>query len=390
SKKEWSTIAHSLLSPESDDFSLQIKFQNNSICLDLINFDEHRFNFQDNFESIINELKIWKKMDSTLEIVNSEVIYFRINHYLILFDAYTALFNQARKDTPGEYKNYNANAVRNRKWVRFHIKSILKLKTTKSKERKYNASWRIKFLVDNDITTIKKLVKAGASPRFFETITFAEFDLFLTKITDGKHKKLSIPVEIGAVEIGSHGDDKNFKALVLSYPKVDFTKLPDRIEARKDKIEDIIRNHDQSYYRQEVIKRINDLGFNNSRSINTQMDINDKIMAFITNFKLPQPGYYGSKGFQIISDKLELFITSGKIDNNTCTPQNTTDYLFMVLLPETDTRLIMEDFNCGFDKARKIIEESVAYGSLFNNEEEILIESEYNDSEDTEDDDVDE
>ncbi|CAG8772430.1 14443_t:CDS:2 [Gigaspora margarita] len=215
-QKEWSTIAHSLLSPESDDFSLQIKFQNNSICLDLgdnersINFDEHQFNFQDNFESIINELKIWKRIDSTLELVNAEVTYFRIRHYLILFDAYTALFKQARKDTPGEYKNYSirekiengiplgqdANSVRNRKWVRFQIKSILKLKATKSEERKYNASWRIKFLVDNCITTIKKLVKAGASPRFFETITFAEFDLFLNTITDGKHKKLSIPVEI--------------------------------------------------------------------------------------------------------------------------------------------------------------------------------------------------
>ncbi|CAG8456234.1 2021_t:CDS:2 [Gigaspora margarita] len=130
-------------------------------------------------------------------------------------------------------------------------------------------------------------------------------------------------------------DDKNFKALVLPYPKVDFTNLPDRIEALKDKIEDITRNHDQSYYRQEVIKRINDLGFNNSLSINTQMNINDKIMAW----------------FKIIL----------KIDDRMCYPQNTIDYLFMVLIPETATRLIMEDIKCEFDKARKIIEESVAY-----------------------------
>ncbi|CAG8732106.1 19595_t:CDS:2, partial [Racocetra fulgida] len=112
-KKEWSTIAHSLLFPESDDLSLQIKFQDNSIYLDLgdndrsINFDEHQFNFQDNFESIINELKIWKRIDSTLEVVNLEVTYFRIRHYLILFDAYIALFKQARKDTPGKYENYS-------------------------------------------------------------------------------------------------------------------------------------------------------------------------------------------------------------------------------------------------------------------------------------------
>ncbi|CAG8795346.1 25942_t:CDS:1, partial [Racocetra persica] len=78
--------------------------------------------------------------------------------------------------------------------------------------------------------------------------------------------------------------------------------------------------------------------------------------------------------FQIIFDKLEeLFITSRKIDNKICTPQNTTDYLFMVLLLETGTHLIIENFNCGFDKVRKIVKESVAYGSLFNNEEEILI-----------------
>ncbi|CAG8569803.1 11156_t:CDS:2 [Racocetra fulgida] len=128
-QKEWSTIAHSLLFPESDDLSLQIKFQDNSIYLDL-----------------------------------------------------------------GD--NDYANPVLNRKWVRFQIKSILKLKTTKSKERKYNASWHIKFLVDKNITTIKKLVKAGASLRFFETISIVEFDRFLTTITHREHKKLLILMEI--------------------------------------------------------------------------------------------------------------------------------------------------------------------------------------------------
>ncbi|CAG8730827.1 16097_t:CDS:2 [Gigaspora margarita] len=150
-------------------------------------------------------------------------------------------------------------------------------------------------------------------------------------------------------------DDKNFKALVLPYPKVDFTNLPDRIEALKDKIEDITRNHDQSYYHQEVIKRINDLGFNNSRSINTQMNINDKIIACIYN-----------RLKSLLNILKELFIISKKIDDHMCYPQNTIDYLFMVLIPKTAMRLIMEDIKCGFDKARKIMEESVAEINSFN------------------------
>ncbi|CAG8812663.1 16238_t:CDS:2, partial [Racocetra persica] len=143
-------------------------------------------------------------------------------------------------------------------------------------------------------------------------------------------------------------DDNNFNALVLPYPKVDFINLPDRIEALKNKIEDITRNHDQSYYRQKAMKQINDLCFNNSHSINTQM---------ILMTKSWHPGYYDPKG--------------------------TIDYLFMILLPDTTTLLIMEDFKYRFDKARKIIEESVAYSSIFNNEEEILIDNENDSSDNT-------
>ncbi|CAG8576592.1 11762_t:CDS:2 [Cetraspora pellucida] len=94
------------LTESNENIKKNHKKIDNNISLDLgnnkrsINFDEHQFNFQDNFESIINELKIWKRVESTLEMLNVEVTYFRIRHYLILFDAYIALFKQARKDTP--------------------------------------------------------------------------------------------------------------------------------------------------------------------------------------------------------------------------------------------------------------------------------------------------
>ncbi|CAG8783202.1 19644_t:CDS:2, partial [Racocetra persica] len=51
--------------------------------------------------------------------------------------------------------------------------------------------------LDNDITIIKQLTKAGAFWRFFETLLFAEFDLFLTTITDRKYKQFSIFTGIG-------------------------------------------------------------------------------------------------------------------------------------------------------------------------------------------------
>ncbi|CAG8617071.1 1092_t:CDS:2, partial [Scutellospora calospora] len=100
-RKRMSTITHSLLSSESDDFSLQIKFHDNSIY--------------HNFESLINELKIWKRIESTLEMVNVEVNYFRIQ--------------KIENGIPlGQY----ANPVCNRKWIRFQIESIFNLKATKS------------------------------------------------------------------------------------------------------------------------------------------------------------------------------------------------------------------------------------------------------------------
>ncbi|CAG8649073.1 22107_t:CDS:2, partial [Racocetra persica] len=83
------------------------------------------------------------------------------------------------------------------------------------------------------------------------------------------------------------------------------------------------------------MKQIDDLGFNNSHSINTQMNINDKIIAF-----------------------------NGKIDNLMCALQSTIDYLFMVLLSETTTLLIMEDFK------KEILIDSENDGSDDTDEEE--------------------
>ncbi|CAG8578229.1 15217_t:CDS:2, partial [Cetraspora pellucida] len=130
-------------------------------------------------------------------------------------------------------------------------------------------------------------------------------------------------------KFGKTCSKEEFKALTSSYPKVDF----------------------------EILPNLNRLGENGSLTTSAQMANLNKIM----------PGYFGPKGLEIIADKLsEIFINTGIIGNFNCMPQTPIEYLFEVMVPETAVHLIIADLECEYVDATKIIEDSVAYGSIVN------------------------
>jgi hypothetical protein len=90
-------------------------------------------------------------------------------------------------------------------------------------------------------------------------------------------------------------------------------------------------------------------------------------MAMINLFDESQPGYYGSRGAEIISQivlrrlgdeirgKKELFDALKFCGG-------VTGYVSSVLVPEVGLRLIMEDMDISKSEARSIMKDSVAYG----------------------------
>ncbi|RIB00457.1 hypothetical protein C2G38_2256684 [Gigaspora rosea] len=205
-KKEWLDVANALNNPESDDLSLQVNVQNNSIYFNLgnncrsFNF-ENRLDFGDEIKSISEGFDKWNKIELLAKSVSEEVTHYRLNHFLKLIDRYLALFKFASQETPEEYKNCSDNqkivngiALGRDKsshlklnWVKFHIRKFLEI-VPRSENKMYNALWCIKFIVDNQIKTTKELAKAGGSPRFFQNLSNDEFNRFLSEITGGISK----------------------------------------------------------------------------------------------------------------------------------------------------------------------------------------------------------
>ncbi|CAG8637567.1 23720_t:CDS:2, partial [Gigaspora rosea] len=204
--KEWLDVANALNNPESDDLSLQVNVQNNSIYFNLgnncrsFNF-ENRLDFGDEIKSISEGFDKWNKIELLAKSVSEEVTHYRLNHFLKLIDRYLALFKFASQETPEEYKNCSDNqkivngiALGRDKsshlklnWVKFHIRKFLEI-VPRSENKMYNALWCIKFIVDNQIKTTKELAKAGGSPRFFQNLSNDEFNRFLSEITGGISK----------------------------------------------------------------------------------------------------------------------------------------------------------------------------------------------------------
>jgi hypothetical protein len=94
-------------------------------------------------------------------------------------------------------------------------------------------------------------------------------------------------------------------------------------------------------------------------------------MAMFQVFDLTQPGYYGPRGVELIT-RLVMERFADEIRHSTKLPEalrfcgGVMGYVSSVIVPEVGIRLIMEDKDIDWAKARQIMKESVAYGSVIN------------------------
>lgn len=93
-----------------------------------------------------------------------------------------------------------------------------------------------------------------------------------------------------------------------------------------------------------------------------------------TDWQSHTPGYYGPKGAHVMLEAI-----MGKMANR-IREVGSTDRLIAgggvsafvqsVLVPELGVRLVMEDLDCGEEKAKRVVKETVEMGELVNDEEE--------------------
>lgn len=99
-------------------------------------------------------------------------------------------------------------------------------------------------------------------------------------------------------------------------------------------------------------------------------------LLFIVLFLFIQPGYYGSKGASIITSTLvALFINKGILTIDHTKPQEPYEYVIHVLVPETASILISQDFDVSLENAREIMINSVEFGNYVHD-----VENDYNHS----------
>ncbi|KAG4104340.1 RTC4-like domain-containing protein [Neocallimastix lanati (nom. inval.)] len=146
------------------------------------------------------------------------------------------------------------------------------------------------------------------------------------------------------------------QGLKKGYPlEINFDLLQERIERFKKDLFEIVYDRKKSYFRELALNEYKRYGSNKARNFSFLIQRFDKILV----------GYYGSKGFNIITEiLLNMFFIKRK-ENELAKPF---EYIQEVLVPECGVRLIAEDQHLNIDneedmeKARKIMEESNEFG----------------------------
>jgi hypothetical protein len=98
-------------------------------------------------------------------------------------------------------------------------------------------------------------------------------------------------------------------------------------------------------------------------------------MIMIKLFEGSQPGYYGPKGGELISEIVmgkygDYIRKSGDLYNSLKFCGGVMGYISAVIVPEVGVQLIMEDEDIKWDEARKIMRASIPYGNVKNPSED--------------------
>ena len=151
------------------------------------------------------------------------------------------------------------------------------------------------------------------------------------------------------------------------YPEIDWTNLNRRIEKCHARIEELLQNPRESFYRNALRENVRS---GKNRTLKQAVMQHEDM----TGLSL---GYYGSRGAKLIVDNIIAHFSS-KLRRLTqsdrlISTSGVSGYVQAVLAPEVAVMLIMDDMKTDAEGARNILGQSIEMGNLLNEEEDEII-----------------
>lgn len=136
------------------------------------------------------------------------------------------------------------------------------------------------------------------------------------------------------------------------FPDIDWDKLEQRFDKHRDLLLGVI-NGETSHYRSVMAELVKS---GKSRVLKQEDDLN--------------PGYYGPRGFNIMSDYLvgefRDELKDRAVDDRVISGRGSAAFIQFVLVAELGTRLIMDDMGLGEDEARELMEKTKGIGIILH------------------------
>ncbi|KAG9242982.1 RTC4-like domain-containing protein [Calycina marina] len=142
---------------------------------------------------------------------------------------------------------------------------------------------------------------------------------------------------------------------VKGYPEIDWGALNSRVKHHHDFLQSVIMGED-SYFRRILDDKI-------------ECGKDRTLLKSTTNLT---PGYYGSRGAQLITNNIMREFTrllkERAVQDRVIMARGPVSFAQTVLVPEVTTLLIMEDMKVNEEKARQILGESAPLGEILHEE----------------------
>ncbi|CAG8662740.1 11923_t:CDS:2, partial [Acaulospora morrowiae] len=127
------------------------------------------------------------------------------------------------------------------------------------------------------------------------------------------------------------------------YPRtINYDELSSRVRKYEKELKEIIQGKRESWYRENALEVYRKIG---KRAKSP--------MYIMNRFESLRPGYYGPKGSEVMMETLtKMFVSKKILTPELAKPQSIGEFLQEVLVPETCTRLIQEDYTDLINKGK--------------------------------------
>ncbi|KAI9695635.1 MAG: hypothetical protein M1820_008482 [Bogoriella megaspora] len=153
------------------------------------------------------------------------------------------------------------------------------------------------------------------------------------------------------------------------YPEVDWNELPQRIKRHYSYIDAILDQQRDSWFREELVKRVRRGGARTLRQAVDKKDDETSLAHLV-------PGYYGTKGARVMTESIfsrfsaKMKELAARDDVLSLGGGGVAGFVQTVLVPELATILIKEDMHVDDMEARDLMVKSAAIGRLVHEEED--------------------